>query len=304
MAATSPHTPGRWAAVTTDAADRTLIEHWNGKAWKVQPSPNPGGSADGNDFRTWPPSRRRTRGRRAPMSTAPHSGPGRALERPEVDVAPSRGPRNPLCGMRAERIGGANHGGYLRDDLLVSPALAASWLASAWALGLRCSHGGTAQGPWSSVGAATPRRCRRAPDPAVAGQLRPASPGMAATSSRQHIGGRRLLQRTEDPGSRALVERWNGKAWEVDRDPNPPPRPTATTSPMSPPPPPATPGRRQLPAGPSRSPRDRTMERREVKDPGPVQPPAGASFSAWPPSTAGDTWAAGCYNNGTEQPGT
>src|SRR5689334_10210569 len=26
------------------ASDQTLIEHWNGTAWKVQPSPDPGGS--------------------------------------------------------------------------------------------------------------------------------------------------------------------------------------------------------------------------------------------------------------------
>ena len=30
------------------AADQTLIEHWNGTAWKQVTSPNPGGSSDGN----------------------------------------------------------------------------------------------------------------------------------------------------------------------------------------------------------------------------------------------------------------
>jgi hypothetical protein len=31
-------------------ADRTLILHWNGKAWKAQKSPNGGGSSTGNDL--------------------------------------------------------------------------------------------------------------------------------------------------------------------------------------------------------------------------------------------------------------
>jgi hypothetical protein len=31
------------------SAGLTLVEHWNGKAWKVQPSPNPGG-ANGSQF--------------------------------------------------------------------------------------------------------------------------------------------------------------------------------------------------------------------------------------------------------------
>ena len=32
------------------SADQTLVERWNGNAWKVQPSLNPGGSADNNDL--------------------------------------------------------------------------------------------------------------------------------------------------------------------------------------------------------------------------------------------------------------
>jgi hypothetical protein len=47
VAATSSH--NAWAVGSYDANNKntpkinTLIEHWNGKAWKVQPSPNPGG---------------------------------------------------------------------------------------------------------------------------------------------------------------------------------------------------------------------------------------------------------------------
>ncbi len=34
-----------WADTKDDPAARTLIEHWNGRAWKQEPSPNPGGPA-------------------------------------------------------------------------------------------------------------------------------------------------------------------------------------------------------------------------------------------------------------------
>lgn len=44
VAATSP--TNAWAVGHVGHTDvRTLIEHWNGVAWKMQPSPNPGGSA-------------------------------------------------------------------------------------------------------------------------------------------------------------------------------------------------------------------------------------------------------------------
>ena len=31
-------------------SEQTLIEHWNGTAWKVEPTPNQGGSGDSNDL--------------------------------------------------------------------------------------------------------------------------------------------------------------------------------------------------------------------------------------------------------------
>jgi hypothetical protein len=37
---------GNYTNSITDAPFRTLIEHWNGKAWQQVPSPNPGSSAD------------------------------------------------------------------------------------------------------------------------------------------------------------------------------------------------------------------------------------------------------------------
>src|SRR5262252_654169 len=37
-----PATPGRWATTPAAGAFRTLIEHWNGSAWRQQASPDPG----------------------------------------------------------------------------------------------------------------------------------------------------------------------------------------------------------------------------------------------------------------------
>ena len=36
---------GLWG-ITTTALHQTLVEHWNGSAWSVVPSPNVGGSYD------------------------------------------------------------------------------------------------------------------------------------------------------------------------------------------------------------------------------------------------------------------
>jgi hypothetical protein len=44
---------GAYDAVATPGRatpDETLIEHWNGKSWTVQKSPNPGGSGNNNDL--------------------------------------------------------------------------------------------------------------------------------------------------------------------------------------------------------------------------------------------------------------
>jgi hypothetical protein len=48
VAATSPTNVWAVGDSYNGTVFRPLVEHWNGKAWKVQPSPNPGGSADSN----------------------------------------------------------------------------------------------------------------------------------------------------------------------------------------------------------------------------------------------------------------
>jgi hypothetical protein len=36
--------------IHVNGVEQTLVEHWNGSAWKAQPSPNPGGSSNNNDL--------------------------------------------------------------------------------------------------------------------------------------------------------------------------------------------------------------------------------------------------------------
>ena len=46
VAATSPSNASAVGTRCGTKATQTIIEHWNGKGWKVQPSPNPGGSGN------------------------------------------------------------------------------------------------------------------------------------------------------------------------------------------------------------------------------------------------------------------
>jgi hypothetical protein len=50
VAATSPCSAWAVGYYNNGTAEQTLIEHWDGKAWKVQPSPNPGGSSQPNEL--------------------------------------------------------------------------------------------------------------------------------------------------------------------------------------------------------------------------------------------------------------
>ena len=51
--------------------NQTLIEHWNGRGWRVQKSPNPGAPVPTTAWLAWPRAPPATRGRWATTQTAP-----------------------------------------------------------------------------------------------------------------------------------------------------------------------------------------------------------------------------------------
>jgi hypothetical protein len=73
VAAVSPTDAWAVGARFPSGGGRTLVEHWNAKAWKVQQSPNPGGPP--TRLPEWLPPPRPTPGRWGALRTAPRSRP-------------------------------------------------------------------------------------------------------------------------------------------------------------------------------------------------------------------------------------
>jgi hypothetical protein len=135
-------------------ADQTLIEHWNGKTWKVQPSPNPGGSSKYN-----------------------------ALDSVAATSATD-----------AWAVGGyATHS--------TEKALIEHWNGKTWTVQHSPTPGGLAL--------ANGRLIMMGPAIGLTGVV--ASSPKAALAVGFHYNG---------TSRRTLIERWNGKAWRVQHSPN------------------------------------------------------------------------------------
>ncbi|MGN6167796.1 MAG: hypothetical protein ACTHQQ_06445 [Solirubrobacteraceae bacterium] len=172
---------------------RTLVVHWNGKAWKVQPSPNPGGAngsglngvaatsatnawAVGDDFKG------------GPQQTLVEHWNGKAWK-----VVPSPNPlgsgNNVLSGVAAISATNAWAVGYYFNGNALQ-TLVEHWNGKAW-------------------------KVVPSPNPGGSGKDNVLS-GVAATSATD-------VWAVGDEGSaaRTLVEHWDGKAWKVVPSPNP-----------------------------------------------------------------------------------
>ncbi len=97
VAATSSHNAWAVGYYYNGTADQTLIERWNGKAWKKQRSPNPGRSVNDNelsDVAATSSTNAWAVGSYSDGTTI--TDPGRALERQEVDQSVEPEPRPQL----------------------------------------------------------------------------------------------------------------------------------------------------------------------------------------------------------------
>jgi hypothetical protein len=198
VAATSPR--NAWA-VGTSSVGRTLIEHWNGKAWKIQASPNPGGAtpfnqlsgvaatsatkawAVGEYYQTAPPMWR----------TLVEHWDGKAWT---VQASPA--PLNPdgpslswLYGVAATSSTNAWVVGDYWSGGINSRTLIAHWDGKAWTVQPSPNLGGpNSDNRLLGVAATSPNNAW-------------------AVGTYQH-----------GSGQRTLVERWDGKAWQVQTSPN------------------------------------------------------------------------------------
>jgi hypothetical protein len=169
---------------------RTLIEHWNDKAWKVQPSPNPRGSDDTvlhgvattSSTNAW-----------AVGDSSKDSGTYRTLiehwngKAWKIQESPNlAGTR--LVGVAATSSTNAWAVGfyeYRNGTSVIEKTLIEHWNGKAW-------------------------KVQASPNPGSDSVLF----GVAATSSRN-------AWAVGDEGQDTLIERWNGRVWTVQASPNP-----------------------------------------------------------------------------------
>jgi hypothetical protein len=186
----------------------TLIEHWNGKAWNVKPSPNPGGSGNSNSLfgvaatsstNAWAVGNYYD-------GTSYHTliehwnGSGWT-----VQSSPSR------AGSRRST----------RPALMAGPTVAltsvtATSSSNAWAVGFRFN--GTANQTLVEHWNGKSWKVQASPNPGGSGKTN-ALRGVAATSATNawavgdYFTGHMAIERT-------LIERWNGTAWKVQPSAN------------------------------------------------------------------------------------
>jgi hypothetical protein len=124
-------------------AYQTLVLHWNGRAWRKMPSPNPGGNRHPNTLEAvaarssgevWATgSYRSTSGRGRLLAAHGRGGSLRAVPMP-----PLRTPHSPQPGLTSLSPLAADDvwatGWYLDDDGLVDQRLVAHWNGRAWGL--------------------------------------------------------------------------------------------------------------------------------------------------------------------------
>lgn len=208
VAATSPRNAWAVGYYYNGTADQTLIEHWNGKTWRVQSSQNPGGSANENELAgvaAISPSNAWAVGY-YDDGTAYHtlvehwngkqwtvqSSPSNAGSKHVEGVFLRTGPPIALTRIAATSSGNAWAVGWRTNATGFFHTLVEHWNGKAWKVQASRSPGGSGSS-----------------DRLL---------GVAATSSANAWA---VGDYSKSGGlARTLIERWNGKRWKVQPSPS------------------------------------------------------------------------------------
>ena len=209
VAATSSHNAWAVGYYYNGTADQTLIEHWNGKAWKVEPSPNPGGSANNNAFSGVAAASSKNAWavgyyiKGTTLRTLVERWNGKKWT---VQSSPSPG-HSCTTTLAATALRGRSIG--LSSVAATSPS-------NAWAVGIRCGTKATQTLIEHWNGKAW--KVQQSPNPGGSANTSAFS-GVAATSSTNAWAVGNYFKNRNAAGE-TLVERWNGTAWKVQPSPN------------------------------------------------------------------------------------
>jgi hypothetical protein len=179
-------------------ADQTLIEHWNGKAWKLEPSPNPGGSSHDNVLN----GVTATSSSNA-VAVGYYTNPGTGIDQTLVE----RWDGKAWKVQRSPNGGGLYYTNKLRGVAAVSSS-------DAWAVGQYHSAADqTLVEHWNGK----TWKLEPSPNPGGTSNLNSLA-GVAATSPRNAWA---VGDYFNGSGYQTLIERWDGKAWKVQPSANP-----------------------------------------------------------------------------------
>jgi hypothetical protein len=215
VAATSPTNAWAVGSSKNGSVNQTLIEHWNGKTWKVQPSLDPGGSTNDNQLSG-------VAATSATNAWAVGSYFNGTSDQTLIEhwngkkwhVQPSPSPAS-SCAIAGPLTPGAR--AIRARPIIGLVSVAATSSSNAWAVGIRCaSTGGTRTLVEHWNGKAW--KVQPSPNPGGSGKTSGLT-GVTATSSGNawavgaYTKNRGALRQT-------LIERFNGTAWKVQPSPN------------------------------------------------------------------------------------
>ncbi len=191
MAATSACNAWAVGYKVSGSTDRTLIEHWNGEAWKVQSSPNPGGGGHA-------------------LNAAAASSATNAWAVGEAGII-NYGPNDSNRTVHGAVLEHWN-GKAWKIQRNPKPGQAfygitATTASNAWAVGVALHTGQALIEHWNGKA----WKIQRNPSPRSA--VLDAVTATSATSAW-------AVGYTIHTG-RALIEHWNGKSWKIQRNPSP-----------------------------------------------------------------------------------
>jgi erythromycin esterase-like protein len=175
-------------------ADRTLVEHWNGKAWKVQKSPDPSSGGVNVLYGV------------AAVSASDAWAVGYYFNGRNDQTLVEHWNGRDWKVQQSPDPGGSINENELSSVVAVSGS-------DAWAVGFDYPNGRNAQTlveHWNGRA----WKVQKSPDPSIDNGLE----GVAAASARDAWA---VGSYSNGTAGRTLVEHWNGKAWKVQKSPNP-----------------------------------------------------------------------------------
>lgn len=208
VAAVSPRSAWAVGSYYNGTADRTLIERWNGKKWKVQTSPNPGGSRSG-DYLS---------GVAASSSTNAWAV-GYYYDGTSYHTLIERWNGKTWKVESSPTVAGYRHnagGRIMRGPTVGLNSVAATSSSNAWAVGFRTHAAGiqTLVEHWNGKA----WKVQPSQNPGGSGKGDRLS-SVTATSSANAWAVGSYVKNSTSP-SRTLIEHWSGKAWKVQPSPN------------------------------------------------------------------------------------